>query len=52
MVDEKAVNTADSVIDELDRRKGFDNFWNRIDKDIQDDIRNSIAEIIDEEYSN
>jgi hypothetical protein len=37
-----------AVIDALSKRKGFDAWWSDIDESIQDEIREAIAEAIDD----
>jgi len=45
-----AEDAADAVIDELNARSGFDYWWDDIDRDIQDEIRETLAERIEENY--
>lgn len=48
---DKADEAVEAVIDELDSRRGFDHFWERIDSDIQENIKDSLADRIRTVYS-
>lgn len=39
------------VIDTLNRRGGFDSWWDSIDAEIRDEIREELSQAIDEELS-
>lgn len=41
---------AEKVIGELAGRKGFDNFWDKIDEDVRKEIIDKITEIITTEF--
>lgn len=40
------IETAKACIEELDGRKGFDHFWGDLDEDIQEEIVQALAEVI------
>jgi len=48
---DRATEAADAVLDELDKRSGFDYWWDDIDSDIQNEIRDTLAKRIDAVYS-
>ena len=53
MVTEKlAYVIVDNILQELLGRSGFDDWWDDIDYDIQDEIMNELAKIIVKEYEN
>ena len=41
-------SAAEAIIQYLSDRKGFDGFWDSIDDDIQEEIIDEIAEIIED----
>lgn len=43
------MNTTDKIIAELSDRGGFDGWWDSIDSDIQDEIKNDLRKIVAEE---
>lgn len=48
---DRAKAAAEAVLHELNDRSGFDHWWGNIDGDVQEEIRDELAKVIDEETS-
>lgn len=45
----KALDIVNAILQELNKRKGFDNWFEDIDEEIKNEIKNTLEKIVDKE---